>query len=145
MSEQSNAKSLVRQIGISEPQIAMLKDDRTLFIEGVPKGDKWEWSCDRGACLFTAVTCLRVALENGMGKICVDRGPNHKHYFNTVDILAAHKKKNGGLPHRKMKHGKSMPPMWATLSAKSYKGAFMDTRRLVVPVQERVTSAGAAA
>lgn len=145
MSEQSTAQSFVRQIGISEPQIAAMNSDRTLFVEGIPRGDKFEWSCDRGACFFVAVTVLRVAMENGMAKICINRGANHKHYFDVVEVLAAHKKNNGVLPNPRMKNNRPMPAMYATMGAKAGGGQF-DTRRLIVPVQSRVKeSAGAAA
>lgn len=140
MTEHDAAVSLVRKIGISEPQIAVMSDDETLFIEGVPAGDKHEWHCDRGACFFVAVLGLRIALENGKGKICVDRGPNHKHYFNTVEIMKAHERKNGFLPKRTMGNNRPMPAMYGTLAAKAVNGQF-DTRRLIVPVRGKPVKA----
>lgn len=122
--------SPVREAGILEPQVLALSNERHLVITGVPK----TWRCDAGAraCYYIAMYVLRAALENGCTTIEIRRGPHHRHLFQVLELIEAHRRYgSSNLRHGKItrpRFRRKTPPYWATWTHRS-RGSVLDRLR----------------
>ena len=125
-------RNLIRELAISEPQVQGLRDDRTFFVDGVPR----DWgTCDEGGCYLVAMYVSRAAIEQRAGRITVIRGANHRHEFDVAKLMQHAKRVNGGrLPAPRTRH-----THLATLKHQAL-GNFVESRGLIVPVSASLTS-----
>lgn len=123
-------RQLVREIALPEASIQALRAERTIYVEGIPKG--WG-ACEAGGCFYVATYAVRVALENAASKIVVRRDGTHRHQFDVVDLLRAIKKQTGRLARPRLRSPKGIHPYFATANHRVV-GNWTDRTRLVVPV-----------
>lgn len=64
-------------------------NDKVLYVDGLEKVDS------KVRCYIIAKYVLHAAQDGGYGKICIMRGPNHKHEFNVYDMVKKTKKWSG--------------------------------------------------
>lgn len=129
---QERYRHLIRELAIAEPLVQGLRDDRTFYVDGVPR----DWgTCDEGGCYAVAMYLSRVALEQQAGKMCIVRGP-HKHEFDVARLIQHAKRENGGKLPRPT-HGIAN---FATMRHQQL-GNYVDRRGLLIPVSTTVVSA----
>jgi len=117
------ALNTVRHLRLSEPQIADLRKEKTLFVTGAPL----EWPP-----VLVAQYVLRAALENGCTTIEVRQGVHRVRSFDTMRLFTWARMWRGGRPPTpKMKR---IPPYIGTMKQAAV-GNFLEARRplIVVP------------
>jgi hypothetical protein len=94
LTHRERALNTVRHLKISEPQVADLRKEKTLFVTGAPSN----WPP-----VLVAQYALRTALENGCTVIEVQQGIHRRVTFDTMRLFTVARQWRGGrLPTVKM-------------------------------------------